>query len=201
MSDQTIQCVECGNPFTWSAGEQQFYREKGLAQPKHCPECRSHRRAERITRGLTPGWSRTSKLSLPDLTQSSTRRIDDGNSDRLKTYIFWSVLLVGATVATAVSLWFLITWLDEFQSYLIAINLVAFLMYGLDKLLSKLDTQRVPERILIISVFFLGFIGTELGRRVFHHKTKDIEFRKAYWAAFIVESILMLGYLVLVIRR
>ena len=45
--DQTLPCRDCGQPFTWTAGEQQFYQEKGLANiPARCPECRSVRKAK-----------------------------------------------------------------------------------------------------------------------------------------------------------
>lgn len=46
MSDERIICVKCGRPFIWSYGEQRFYAEHELHQPKHCPDCRPVRRAE-----------------------------------------------------------------------------------------------------------------------------------------------------------
>jgi len=46
-ADQTIACADCGADFTWTAGEQQFYREKGLCHPpKHCPNCRAKKRQQ-----------------------------------------------------------------------------------------------------------------------------------------------------------
>ncbi len=44
--DRTLTCRECGKPFIWTAGEQQFYQEKGLTNvPARCPECRASRKA------------------------------------------------------------------------------------------------------------------------------------------------------------
>lgn len=44
-SDETLNCVECGNEFVFSAAEQQFYREKGFQNdPQRCPDCRAARR-------------------------------------------------------------------------------------------------------------------------------------------------------------
>nr|WP_281279000.1 zinc-ribbon domain containing protein [Thermosporothrix hazakensis] len=41
-----MKCVECGNDFVFSAGEQEFYQQKGLQnQPRRCPSCRANRRA------------------------------------------------------------------------------------------------------------------------------------------------------------
>lgn len=46
FSDQSLTCRECNRSFVWTAGEQQFYQEKGLTNiPGRCPECRSNRKA------------------------------------------------------------------------------------------------------------------------------------------------------------
>ena len=43
--DKTLRCRECGNDFTFTAGEQEFYQQKGLMnQPGRCPSCRAARR-------------------------------------------------------------------------------------------------------------------------------------------------------------
>lgn len=42
--DRCLNCRKCGAPFSWSAGEQEYYAEKGLHQPKFCPSCREERR-------------------------------------------------------------------------------------------------------------------------------------------------------------
>ena len=39
--DITLTCKECGNEFVFTAGEQEFYAEKGFQnQPKMCKACR-----------------------------------------------------------------------------------------------------------------------------------------------------------------
>jgi CxxC-x17-CxxC domain-containing protein len=44
-TDQTRTCRDCGNQFTWTAGEQEFYASRGLSNPpSRCPECRSARK-------------------------------------------------------------------------------------------------------------------------------------------------------------
>lgn len=43
--DKTLQCRECGQPFVFTAGEQEFYQQKGLLnEPGRCPDCRQRRR-------------------------------------------------------------------------------------------------------------------------------------------------------------
>jgi hypothetical protein len=39
--DLKISCAECGNTFRFEAGEQAFYKSRGLSIPKRCPDCRS----------------------------------------------------------------------------------------------------------------------------------------------------------------
>ena len=40
-ADETLVCVECGNEFVFTAGEQAFYAEKGYTnKPKRCKACR-----------------------------------------------------------------------------------------------------------------------------------------------------------------
>lgn len=48
--DKTFKCADCGKEFTFTAGEQAFYVEKGLHEPKHCPDCRKARKEARKAR-------------------------------------------------------------------------------------------------------------------------------------------------------
>ncbi len=38
--DKIIQCQDCHQEFVWTVGEQEFYEEKGLPEPKYCLICR-----------------------------------------------------------------------------------------------------------------------------------------------------------------
>ena len=51
MSDQTLTCRDCGQQFTFTAGEQAFYAERGFSPPMRCPACRSKRKADRNASG------------------------------------------------------------------------------------------------------------------------------------------------------
>ncbi|HTW85534.1 MAG TPA: zinc-ribbon domain containing protein [Candidatus Sulfotelmatobacter sp.] len=47
-TDETLSCVDCAQPFTFSAGEQSFFAEKGFTnKPNRCPDCRAARKAQR----------------------------------------------------------------------------------------------------------------------------------------------------------
>lgn len=46
MKDKTIVCESCGQEFVWTEGEQEFYRQKNLTDPKLCMICRARKQAE-----------------------------------------------------------------------------------------------------------------------------------------------------------
>ena len=45
--DETLICEDCGKEFTFTAGEQEFYAEKGLInKPKRCQDCRKAKKQQ-----------------------------------------------------------------------------------------------------------------------------------------------------------
>ena len=45
FQDKTLVCKECGKEFVFTAGEQEFYAEKGFEnEPQRCKECRQARK-------------------------------------------------------------------------------------------------------------------------------------------------------------
>ncbi len=53
--DKTLECVECGASFTFTAAEQEFFDNKGFTnEPKRCPSCRQARKEQR--RGSQGGY-------------------------------------------------------------------------------------------------------------------------------------------------
>src|SRR3990170_4459205 len=48
MIDKTLTCRECGQQFTFTASEQEFFAQKGFTnEPSRCPGCRAARRSSR----------------------------------------------------------------------------------------------------------------------------------------------------------
>lgn len=48
MEDRTLICKDCGAEFIFTAGEQEFYKEKGFDnEPQRCQECRRARKNAR----------------------------------------------------------------------------------------------------------------------------------------------------------
>ena len=57
--DQNLKCSDCGEEFVFTAGEQAFYREKGLTHaPTRCKRCRDNRKTQR-SEGGAPGRGRS----------------------------------------------------------------------------------------------------------------------------------------------
>jgi CxxC-x17-CxxC domain-containing protein len=48
FEDKTLVCRDCGSEFVFTAGEQEFYAQKGFTnQPSRCPDCRRAAKASR----------------------------------------------------------------------------------------------------------------------------------------------------------
>ena len=51
FKDRVITCKQCGAEFTFTAGEQEFYAEKGLTnEPQRCKDCRDSMKRDRRER-------------------------------------------------------------------------------------------------------------------------------------------------------
>ncbi|MPZ24717.1 MAG: hypothetical protein GEU28_14595 [Dehalococcoidia bacterium] len=55
MSDRTLTCRDCGQEFTFTAGEQAFYQERGFSEPQRCQTCRAARKQQRNAGGDSYG--------------------------------------------------------------------------------------------------------------------------------------------------
>ena len=78
--------------------------------------------------------------------------------------------------------------------YLLAINLLAFLIYGVDKWKAKRPgARRIPERNLFLTAIAGGSVGAWLGMKVWHHKTLHKSFRFGIPAIFLCQVLLALG--------
>lgn len=60
--------------------------------------------------------------------------------------------------------------------YLLFINLSAFILMGVDKHKARRGAFRIPELTLFIFALAGGAIGSLLGMRLFHHKTRKLRF-------------------------
>ena len=82
--------------------------------------------------------------------------------------------------------------------YLLVMNLVTFLVFGLDKWKAKRkekkeSVRRVPEKTLFLLSALGGSVGALLGMKVFHHKTLHSSFRFGIPAILAAQIILPAG--------
>jgi CxxC-x17-CxxC domain-containing protein len=62
--DQQLTCSDCGQVFTFSAEDQDFFRERGYSTPKRCKSCRQARKSEQPGGGGGGGgYQRSSSAS------------------------------------------------------------------------------------------------------------------------------------------
>ena len=61
--------------------------------------------------------------------------------------------------------------------YLLAINVFAFFLYGIDKWKAKRSKWRIPEMILLSIAVIGGSVGAWIGMKVWHHKTMHKKFK------------------------
>ena len=61
--------------------------------------------------------------------------------------------------------------------YLLAINVLAFFLYGIDKWKAKRSKWRIPEITLLSIAVIGGSIGAWLGMKVWRHKTMHKKFK------------------------
>src|SRR5512142_1654241 len=66
MEDKTLTCRDCGKEFTFTAGEQEFFAQKGFTnEPSRCPECRANRKASRGGYSSGGGYERREREMFP----------------------------------------------------------------------------------------------------------------------------------------
>jgi CxxC-x17-CxxC domain-containing protein len=57
--DKSLTCVDCGQPFVFTAGEQEFFAQKGFQNPpKRCKACKATKRSGPGAAGAEGGAGR-----------------------------------------------------------------------------------------------------------------------------------------------
>ena len=67
-------------------------------------------------------------------------------------------------------------WLQFIIGYLLFVNVVTFITYGIDKYKAKKGKWRISEATLLSMAVFGGSVGAWLGMKAFHHKTMHKKF-------------------------
>lgn len=76
--------------------------------------------------------------------------------------------------------------------YIVIINLIGFSVMGIDKRRAKKRAFRIPEAVLFTIAIIGGSIGSIIGMRFFHHKTRHWYFVYGMPAILILQIIFVI---------
>ena len=80
--------------------------------------------------------------------------------------------------------------------YLVILNVLTFLLYGIDKWKAKHSRWRIPESLLLGMAALGGSVGAWLGMRVWRHKTQHKKFRYGVPAILLAQIVLLVWVVV-----
>ena len=75
--------------------------------------------------------------------------------------------------------------------YLIVINIVTWIAFGLDKWEAKSGKWRIPERTLLLLALAGGSLGALAGMIMFRHKTRKAKFFISVPVMFVVHCVIV----------
>ena len=75
--------------------------------------------------------------------------------------------------------------------YLLAVNAVTFIVYGIDKYKAKKAKWRISEATLLLLAVLGGSVGAWVGLKVWHHKTMHKKFKYGIPAILLIQIALM----------
>ncbi len=76
-------------------------------------------------------------------------------------------------------------------SWMMGVNIAAFITYAYDKSIAGHGLTRVPEVVLHLLTLLGGTIGSFAAMRIFHHKTLKRPFQLVFWAIVIVQIVVI----------
>lgn len=71
--------------------------------------------------------------------------------------------------------------------YVAAVNVVAFVVYGVDKYKAQKAKWRIRESTLLLLAAIGGSAGAWLGMKIWHHKTRHAKFRYGVPAILLIQ--------------
>lgn len=75
-----------------------------------------------------------------------------------------------------------------------AMNVIAFVLMGVDKIKAKMDKRRIPEHVLFAFAILFGAMGGTIGMYSFRHKTKHWYFAVFFPALALVQFALLVYF-------
>ena len=78
--------------------------------------------------------------------------------------------------------------------YLTVMNVLSFVMYGIDKRKAVKGSRRISEDALLTAAALGGSLGSLLAMELFRHKTKHIKFTIGVRAFLVIHVLLLVLY-------
>lgn len=104
----------------------------------------------------------------------------------MRVNLFCAVLLV---LLLATSLFYF----QSLVAWLLLVNILTWLVYGLDKHAARKSWQRVPEKTLLLLGLVGGWVGALVAQEVFRHKTQKQPFRTWFMLSVILNVVVLVG--------
>ena len=82
--------------------------------------------------------------------------------------------------------------LDRLLFWLIFVNVLALILFGLDKYRARHRQWRIPEFLLFLVALLGGSLGAVIGMDLFRHKTRHTRFHRGLPLLFFLHFILCL---------
>ncbi len=82
---------------------------------------------------------------------------------------------------------------DLILLYIVIVNLVSFIMMGVDKRKAQKRAFRIPEATLFVLAVIGGSLGSIIGMHLFHHKTRHWYFLYGMPVILALQVILILA--------
>ena len=81
------------------------------------------------------------------------------------------------------------------EAGLLAANVLAIFIYGIDKVAASIGTRRTPEVVLLTLGCLGGWPAAYIAQMVFRHKTRKLSFQIACIASALINTLLFGAYL------
>lgn len=86
---------------------------------------------------------------------------------------------------------------EHLAYYVIAMNVIAFAAFGIDKFLAENDLRRISEATLLLWALIGGTPGAYAGRHLFRHKTRKQPFSSTLHLIAVIQ-VAVLAFVVVV---
>ena len=85
--------------------------------------------------------------------------------------------------------------------YLLVVNVLTFVVYGIDKRKARRGRWRVPEATLLVLAAAGGSVGAWVAMQLFRHKTQKKKFRYGVPVLFVLQLAVVVYFLELLLSR